>query len=283
MLILDTGWEIQELDSDLWEVWPKTSMLTLKYNLHPSGLSACEKKLKSPALLLELFFRGLQQQKGVIRNFCRWVQQVLEVLFGSDVATLQRLTIAQWIEWQFTPAVCYPIFHMHTNTTSCYQHTKCIKAYIISDVNSSDCIGFYIICYLDVWTASSLFKHFKEMEGRPCKIQGDSWYTFAHTLLGRHLKLHLYLYKVARSSDTANKGCLFTVSSSTRSRHNLMTLTNGDPKQTQTELVNTLWNSLVSDTLDVKSLCYFRRQLNKIMEEKPPTTMFCSKIPLLAL
>lgn len=183
MLILDTGWEIQELDSDLWEVWPKTSMLTLKYNLHPSGLSACEKKLKFPALLLEPFFRGLSQQKGVIRNICRWVQQVLEVLFGSDAAALQRLPTAQWIEWQFTPAVCYPIFHMHT--TSCYPHTKCIKAYIISDVNPSDCTIFYIISYLDVWIASSLFKHFKEMEGRPCKIQGDSWYTLCSYTSGK--------------------------------------------------------------------------------------------------
>lgn len=59
MLILDAGWEIQELDSDLWEAWPKASMLTLKYNLHSSGLSACEKKLESPALMLELFFRAL--------------------------------------------------------------------------------------------------------------------------------------------------------------------------------------------------------------------------------
>lgn len=44
MLILGTGWEIQELDSDLWEIWPRASVLTLKYNLHPSGLSTHEKK-----------------------------------------------------------------------------------------------------------------------------------------------------------------------------------------------------------------------------------------------
>lgn len=46
-----------------------------------------------------------------------------------------------------------------------------------------------------------------------------------------------------------------------------MILTNSDPKQAQTELVNTLWNSSISDILDVKSLCYFKRQLNKFMEE----------------
>lgn len=40
--------------------------------------------------------------------------------------------------------------------------------------------------------------------------------------------------------------------------------------QTQTELVNTLSNSSISDILDVKSLCYFKRQLKKFMEEKPP-------------
>lgn len=59
MLILGTGREIQELDSDLWEIWPRASALTLKYNLHPSGLSTREKKRNSPALQPELFFSGL--------------------------------------------------------------------------------------------------------------------------------------------------------------------------------------------------------------------------------
>lgn len=193
------------------------------------------------------------------------MQQVLEALFGSVVVAPKRLPTVQWLEWQFIPSLCYPISHMLTNTTACYPHTKCIKVYTISGVNSNDCTIFYTISHLGVWITRSLFKHLKEMEAKLCKIQGDSWYSLCSYAPGKTSEIALASLQSGRSSETANKGCLFTVSSSTRSRHNLMTLKKGDPNQTQAELVNTLWNSSISDILDVKSLCHFKRQQNKFM------------------
>lgn len=59
-----------------------------------------------------------------------------------------------------------------TQTPLCVIHSsKFIKVYTISNINSNDCTIFTPF-FSGVLIASSLFKHFKEMETKLCKIQG---------------------------------------------------------------------------------------------------------------
>lgn len=81
-------------------------MLTLKCNSHPSRLSMCEKKLRSPALLPDLETGAA----GFVLLCC----------------ALKRLPAFQWVEWQFTPALCYPLLR-YTQTPVHAIHTPDIS------------------------------------------------------------------------------------------------------------------------------------------------------------
>lgn len=225
MLILGTGWVRQELDSDLWGIWPRASILTLKQSLHLSGLSY-EKNWSLQLCCQNSSSEDFISKKRLWETFVDWCRQFWRFLFALLCLLKKDCQLSNGLSGNLllcsasSPFAC---------TQTCYPHMKIHQGWHYFKCEFKWFHHFYTIFYLGVLIASSVFKPFREMERKLCKIQGILCIPRAHVFLGRHLKLHLYIYKVAGSSEKANKGCLSTVSSSSRSRCSLMTLTNSDP------------------------------------------------------
>lgn len=108
------------LDSDLWDIWTRACVLTLKCNFHPSGLSVHGRKWKRPTYLLICSLDNCNSKKGGTGNFCRLVQQGFEVWFCSIVPRkgcqlynmyvgIHSCALQPCLMWAYTPVY---VIHM---------------------------------------------------------------------------------------------------------------------------------------------------------------------------